>query len=95
MNVPDTIQQTTHHGAAAFNAVAMERCAQDRKWGTQNHDPCKWVAILAEEVGELAEQSLQFRGYSEESRESLRMEAVQCAAVAIALVEWIERGMPK
>ncbi len=93
--VPETIQQTTAHGAAAFNAVALERYAQDQKWGNQYHEPCRWVTILAEEVGELAEAALDLKEYNVVTIDAMRKEAVQVAAVAVAFVEWIEKGMPR
>ena len=34
--------------------VVAERDRQDAKWGEQNHNPPVWLAILTEEVGELA-----------------------------------------
>lgn len=68
--------------------VLAERNRQDAKWGVQNHDPMMWTAILTEEVGELAQASLN------KSMNDFKAEAIQCAAVALAIVEWIERGAP-
>lgn len=66
--------------------VLLERNRQDAKFGVQNHSPETWTVILTEEVGELAEASLN------KSMAEFKTEAIQCAAVALAIVEWIERG---
>jgi len=65
--------------------IDCERHAQDIKWGEQNHDDYKWLAILSEEVGELAKEIL--------SRNDLLTlnELTQVAAVAVAWLEAIER----
>ncbi len=46
------------------NDIFQERKRQDAKWGEQNHDDERWLAILTEEVGELAQEVLhdEFRG---------------------------------
>lgn len=71
--------------------ILQERQNQDDKWGEQNHDPILWVAILTEEVGELAQCALheKFGGHH---AEGLREEAIQCAAVAMSIVECLDRG---
>lgn len=72
--------------------VAQERVRQDAKWGEQNHDPFAYLAILMEEVGELAQAALHARfGGPGGSPAHLREEAVQCAAVAVAIVECLDR----
>ncbi|KKL69751.1 hypothetical protein LCGC14_2111780 [marine sediment metagenome] len=38
--------------------VQRERVEQDDKWGVQNHTPYKWMTILTEELGELAQTIL-------------------------------------
>lgn len=45
--------------AGVLADVAVERARQDAKWGQQNHDPFKWLAILQEEVGEAARSALE------------------------------------
>ena len=83
--------------AEAFAAVLAERTRQDKKWGEQNHSPQWWLAILMEEVGELAQAILEthFDKNAEHTTkggvENIRKEAVQCAAVAVALIEYIDR----
>lgn len=73
------------------NAVVAERERQDAKWGPQDHPLPVWMAILMEEVGELSECVLhaQFGGHA---AENLRKEAVQVAAVALALVQAFDEG---
>ena len=75
--------------------VMNERVRQDKKWGEQNHDPITWVAILMEEVGELAQSAIETRfvGFGAHgSIENIRQEAVHVAAVAVAIVECLDRG---
>ena len=63
-----------------LNAILEERDRQDAKWGDQSHHPDeKWLAILVEEVGEMAKDLLEGKDW--------RGEAVQAAAV---LVAWLE-----
>lgn len=85
---------------AALASVLAERERQDAKWGVQDHAPHFWAAILAEECGEFARESirdalllapLQFDGPDREALAAARMEAVQAAAVALAIVECLDR----
>lgn len=64
----------------------MERRRQDTKWGVQDHLPEKWITILMEEVGEAA------HGRLEGDRLNYREELVQVAAVAVAMIESLDRG---
>ena len=65
--------------------VLAERERQDQKWVAQNHLPIVWSAILTEECGEFAECALHYR-FGGHKAGSLRKEAVQCAAVALAII---------
>lgn len=38
-----------------IDAVRAERERQDEIWGEQNHDAFRWLSILTEEVGEVAQ----------------------------------------
>ena len=69
-----------------FDLIRDERKHQNIKWGEQNHDDYKWLAILAEEVGELAEAILhdEFGG---KARGHAHTELLHVAAVA---VQWLE-----
>lgn len=66
--------------------VKKERDKQDIRWGEQNHERFKWLAILGEEVGEAN------RGALEQDPENYRAELIQVAAVAVAMVESLDRG---
>ena len=71
--------------------IREERERQIDKWGDQNHKPdLTWLAILSEEVGEVAKGLLE-----EDSPLHIREELVQVAAVAAAWIEAIDiRGIP-
>lgn len=87
MSVPDP-------KTSALASVLGERTRQDAKWGEQNHDTITYLAILMEEVGELAQAAIQQRfGGPQGSVEHVREEAVQTAAVALAIVECLDRGL--
>lgn len=73
-----------------FAEITAERKQQDEKWGIQDHEGGRWLAILNEEIGELATSILNYEGPSYE-----RSELVQIAAVAIAWIEAIDRAMQK
>ena len=78
--------------------VLSERARQEAKWGEQNHDPFVYGAILGEEVGEFMQAALKARFESDDARisigymQDMRAEAVQAAAVALAIVECLDRG---
>lgn len=80
-----------------LKAVCVERIKQDVKWGEQNHSDFKWLSILMEEVGEVAEcvnedNPAKERLYSHEALESnMEYELIQVAAVCIAWIEAIRR----
>ena len=77
-----------------LQAVRAEGFSQDRKWGEQNHDPAVWLAILTEEVGELAQAILADRfgaGDHDSHHVSMETEAIQVAAVAAHFVEYLSR----
>ncbi len=75
----------------ATTDVLAEREKQDRKWGEQNHDPFTYLTVLVEEVGEFAQAALHLR-FGGHAADGFRKEAVQTAAVALAIVECIDRG---
>lgn len=68
--------------------VSDERRRQNAKWGEQNHPLDTWITVLVEEVGEAAQDVL--KGRIGECRQEL----VQVAAVAVAAIEFIDRGCP-
>ena len=70
-----------------LDEISQERKNQDQKWGEQNHHPVGWLAILMEEVGEASKAAL--------TRDFVlyRSEMIQVAAVAVAAVESLDRGI--
>lgn len=72
----------------AILSVRSERKRQDEKWGPSMERPSPSLAVLMEEVGEVANALL------ENDEDNLRVELVQVAAVALAMVEAIDRGEP-
>ena len=82
---------TTDRGWVAA-MVADERQRQDAKWGKgRNLTLRTWLAILMEEVGEVAKGSLEH-----DPRQLVVEELVQVAAVAQAAAEdGIENGWPE
>jgi len=85
--------------------VEQERFRQNEKWGVQNRNVVEWVAILTEEVGEVAKEAVDFYFANgvvdvhtltneEEQKQRLanyRMECIQVAAVAVQMVENLDR----
>jgi|SRR3990172_407623 len=74
-----------------FLDILRERMLQDTKWGEQNHDPVMWSAILTEEVGEMCEAATKYR-FDQGNVNQFRAEVVQVAAVAVAILECLERA---
>ena len=74
-----------------LNEIRNERTAQDKKWGEQNHDRYKWVAILTEETGEVSEAALEAE-HDPEWISNYRDELIQVAAVAVAMIECLDRN---
>ena len=84
-----------------FNEIKLERKRQDAKWGIQNHSPIEWCAILGEEVGEVNKAALEEHfavSYPEQFKnhrfDDYRKELIQVAAVAVAMIECIDRNVP-
>lgn len=84
-----------------LDEVSKERERQDQKWGEQNHAPFAYLSILMEEVGEAAQAANDAHvwGHGTDTRhwervrlEHLRNELVQVAAVAVAMIECLDRG---
>lgn len=67
-------------------AILDERDHQDEKWGAQQNNTLpEWMLILMEEVGELSTAILNKTFVR--SEDDWRREAIQVAAVALAMVE--------
>lgn len=76
----------------ALLSVMAERIRQDELWGEQNHDPFEYLTILGEEFGETCQAALETKyGGDHGGLAKLRNEAVQTAAVALAIVECLDR----
>ena len=60
---------------AFHDLIQAERGYQDKKWGKQEHSDEKWLAILVEEIGEIAKAVL------ENDDPALLQEIIQSAAV--------------
>tara|TARA_B100001741_G_C16194183_1_gene432873 strand:- start:284 stop:520 length:237 start_codon:yes stop_codon:yes gene_type:complete len=69
-----------------ISLILKERFNQDEKWGEQNHDIYKWLAILGEEVGEANKSAL------DGDIDELVSELIQVGAVAVAMIESIYRN---
>jgi NTP pyrophosphatase (non-canonical NTP hydrolase) len=70
--------------------ILIERYVQDTKYGSQpqNWKPTTWLAILSEELGEVA------RAIIQHDKDTYRKELIQLAAVAIAAIEDLDTGEP-
>lgn len=76
-----------------FADILAERVRQDMKWGEQSHQSMEWLAILTEEVGELAQAVNEQRWRARpDTLHELRLELVQVAAVAAAWLECLDRA---
>lgn len=87
----DQICGADHISNYAVWSALGEMTAQDRKWGAfrQQH-PFIWSTILMEEAGELA-QAILHTEFGGDHAGTIRAEAVQVAAVAIQLIEQLDR----
>lgn len=75
-----------------MDAVGVERENQDSRFGQQNYAPEVWLAILTEEVGEVATAIQEMRLFGQTATQTGYLnELVQVAAVAIAMCESFER----
>lgn len=82
----------------AIEDIIQERGRQDAKWGRQDHEPSVWLMILGEEVGEATKAALEAkfgeggeRDWQHSMRE-YRSEMVQVAAVAMAMIESVDKN---
>ena len=73
--------------------VIGERLRQEAKWGQQDHPPGIWLGILGEEFGEVCKEIAESQARPLDVAH-LREELIQTAAVAVAWVEAIDRGLP-
>lgn len=66
--------------------IDAERQRQESLWGEQNHNERTWLAILLEEVGEVA------RAINEYDEIGYETELLQVAAVCVAMLESLRRN---
>lgn len=72
--------------------VRSERENQILKWGTQEHNPEMWYAILGEEFGEIGKEIAEGR-IKDFDMCAYRTECLHTAAVALAMVQCIDDGV--
>lgn len=81
-----------------LDEVKDERDRQEQKWGEQNHDLFRFLAILMEEVGEASQSAVKSYLESKTPEESemhlrnYRKELVQVAAMAVQMIESVDRN---
>ena len=73
----------------AIACIRNERINQIKKFGTQNHEYYKWLAILLEEIGEASKEIL------EDNIENYCKELIQIASVSVAMLECLFRNEPQ
>lgn len=81
-----------------YNLIKMERIKQEAKFGIQNHDDFRWLAILGEEFGEVSKavcEQLQDNYTADALEENLETELIQVAAVCVSWVECMRRRKNK
>lgn len=81
MRKANSVTETT------LGLVQAELDKQEEEWGQSNHPLGFWMLILIEEVGEAAKEIL------EDDIVAASLELVQVAAVAIAAIEDLYRGI--
>lgn len=85
-----------------LNEVFEERMRQETKWGQQEHEAPQYLMILGEEVGEANKAALETYfhnnqkvvevGTANKTYDDYRAELVQVAAVAVAMIECLDRN---
>ncbi len=72
--------------------IKAERQRQDEEWGEQNHHPLFWVSIMGEEFGEMCKSLNEYMSeHGANHFDDMKAEAVQVAAVAVAMLECFDR----
>lgn len=78
---------------SVFNDIHQERERQIAKWGEQRAPDNPWLAILTEEVGEVA-QEICHAYIGRGSKDALYAELIQVAAVSVAWLESLREQEP-
>lgn len=68
--------------------IKQERERQNEKWGDQDHTDEMWLAILIEEVGEVAKELVQTRQKGSSDAYLMKKELIHAVAVG---VQWLEK----
>ena len=78
--------------AGIIDQILYERSMQDEKWGEQNHNPAEWMSILIKKVVEASKEALENNSnpYTTNLRK-YRHEMIQVAAVALSMIECLDR----
>jgi hypothetical protein len=77
---------------STLTAVKIQRVKQLNKWGTQDHNPKMWVAILGEEYGEVCKEVAETH-VKDFDPVAYREECLHVAAVALAMVQNLDDGI--
>ena len=75
-----------------IGSIREERDKQDRKWGRQEHEPAKWLAIAGEEFGEICEAILE-QDFPDFDWNDVYNEVIQLGAVCTAWAECLMQDM--
>lgn len=86
----DVARAMMPHMDAVFDAIRAERERQHAKWGTQDHDPYTWLAVLGEEYGELS-QAILHDTFGGKAAGTMRDELLHVVAVGCQWLECLER----
>jgi len=89
------MEQVTELMNDVNKAILAERISQNKKWGVQRHHMGAWLAILAEEFGEVSQAMqgpLGLTSMKETDADDLYKELIQVAAVASAIAEQVKES---
>ena len=93
--IPEGIDYIKNHDL--LEEIYLERIRQTKLWGVQKHHQLLWNTILGEEVGEVA-TALGETVFAETPEirdkhlENLRVELIHVAAVAIGMLESLDKN---
>jgi len=75
-----------------LHLVERERERQVKKWGEQNHDIFRWLAILGEECGEADKAALEGEYMPLIVWQDVEKELIEAAAVILAILDCAKRN---
>lgn len=85
-------EQTVQGIDRVLSDVKKQRMKQLERWGIQEHDPKTWYAILGEEFGEIGKEIAEGEINGVFNMAAYREECLHTAAVALAMVQFIDDG---